>query len=272
MNKLVAVLLSVYKKDRAEFVCRAIDSVLNQSYDNIVLIVGVDGLVESDLLVLLEEYEKRPNVKVLWRKENRGLAAILNDTLDEAKACGAEYYARMDADDIAKLNRFEKQISFLEENSEIDVVGGAIEEIDENGVRNGKIVKYPLTHDECFKFFAIRDPLAHPAVMFRKSFFEKATSYNAEYRKNQDTELWYRGFKNGCRFANLEDVVLSFRVSNDLYKRRGGTKFAKDILNLRMMVVRGLGYGLKGRFFAYAYYLMAISPGWLKRMAYSLFR
>lgn len=141
-----------------------------------------------------------------------------------------------------------------------------------DGKLNGKEIHYPLTHDECFRFFATRNPLAHPAVMFNAKFFDKVESYNASFKKNQDTELWYRAFKAGCKFGNLEDIVLTFRVSKDMYKRRGGTKFAKEVLKLRNEINRGLGYGLKATLFGYAYYIMAISPGWVKKFAYTVFR
>ena len=74
---------------------------------------------------------------------------------------------------ISLPDRIEKQICFLNEHPEIDVVGGAINEIDEEGCESGKTIVYPATPTECKKFFAKRNPLAHPAVLFRKSFFDK---------------------------------------------------------------------------------------------------
>ena len=80
----------------------------------------------------------------------------------------------MDADDIALPDRFEKQIAYLEAHPEVDMVGGAINEIDENGNDRGKTTRYPCESDLCRAFFAKRNPVAHPTVMFRRSFFEKA--------------------------------------------------------------------------------------------------
>ena len=266
------VLMSVYKNDNPEHLKLSIDSILKQTYQEFVLLVGIDGAIGENLADAVRGYESNANVKVFWFKENRGLTAVLNNLLEEGKKMQPAYIARMDADDISKTDRFEKQVKYLEVHPELDVIGGAIEEMEYDGKLNGKVIRYPLTHDECFHFFATRNPLAHPAVMFRARFFDKVRAYNASYKKNQDTELWYKAFKAGCKFGNLKDIVLTFRVSKDMYKRRGGTKFAKEVLTLRNEINRGLGYGMKATLFGYAYYVMAVSPGWVKKFAYTVFR
>lgn len=269
---LIVVLISVYKNDNPEHLRLSVDSILNQTYQDFTLLIGVDGAIGDELAETLHSYDESPKVKTFWFSENRGLTAVLNNLLEEGKKMQPKFFARMDADDISHIDRFEKQVRYLNENLELDVIGGAIEEMEYDGSLNGKVIHYPISHQECFNFFATRNPLAHPAVMFRASFFDKVASYNASYKKNQDTELWYRAFKAGCKFGNLADVVLMFRVSKDTYKRRGGTKFAKEVLKLRNVINKGLGYGLKATLFGYAYYIMAISPGWVKKFAYRVFR
>lgn len=268
----IIVLMSVYKNDNSIHLRLSVDSILNQTFQNFLFLIGVDGAISKELADTLHFYEGNSKIKVFWFNENRGLTAVLNNLLEEGKKMQPRYYARMDADDISYTDRFEKQLRYLNENPELDVIGGAIEEMEYDGFLNGKVIQYPVTHQECFDFFATRNPLAHPAVMFRASFFEKVSSYNASYKKNQDTELWFRAFKSGCKFGNLENVVLTFRVSKDMYKRRGGTKFAKEVLKLRKEINNGLGYGVKATLFGYAYYIMAISPGWVKKIAYRVFR
>lgn len=269
---LIVVLMSVYKNDNPEHFHLSVESILKQTYQDFLLLIGVDGDIPDNLAEAIHAYDGNAKVKIFWFKENRGLTAVLNNLLDEGKKLRPTYYARMDADDISYTDRFEKQVRYMNENPELDVIGGAIEEMEYDGTLNGKVIQYPLTHQECFDFFATRNPLAHPAVMFRASFFDKVTSYNANYKKNQDTELWYRAFKAGCKFGNLKDVVLTFRVSKDMYKRRGGTKFAKEVLKLRNEINKCLGYGFKATLFGYAYFIMAISPGWIKKFAYRVFR
>ena len=273
MNK-IAVILPVYKNDRVPYIKLSFDSILNQTYKDIHLDIGVDGPVGEDLEECLKQYEQDERVSVEWFKENRGLAIVLNDLLDICFKEGYEYVARMDADDISKHERIEKQMAYLLQHPEIDVVGGAIEEIDENSESRGKTIVYPETPEGCYKFFAKRNPHAHPAVMFRKSFFDKAgCKYRPEYRQNQDTMLWLDGMKAGTKHANLQEVVLRFRFTNSLFKkRRNGWVFAKKQLHDRKIINKALGYGLGATVFGYMMFCMLVSPAWVKKIAYKVFR
>lgn len=270
MNKTVTVMLPVYKKDNPAFFEESLASVLGQTYQDIKVLVGVDGPVEGKLAETLKDVENNERVEVIYFKENRGLACVLNDLVARSRELGVEYLARMDADDICLNTRFEKQIGFLMEHPEVDVVGGAIEEIDEDGLLKGKKVVYPLTHEECRKFFRYRDPLAHPATFFRKRYFDKAKGYRPEYRKNQDTMLWFDGFMNGCIFANLPETVLHFRVAKDFYGRRNGWKRAKQMIRSRMEINKALKYDISANLFAIAMALMTVSPTWLKKFLYKI--
>ena len=267
----IAVLLSVYKNDKADFLQLSVDSILNQSYKNITLYIGVDGSIGEKLYKCLEQYEQQKRVNIVYFPENRGLAVVLNDLLALCKEENIEYIARMDADDISLPNRFANQMNYLLLHPEVDIVGGCIEEINEQSERNGKVVTYPLTHQECFKFFRYRDPLAHPAVMFRKSFFDKAKGYRNEYRKNQDTMLWFDGFMNGCIFANLDETVLLFRVTDDFYKnRRNGFKRAKKMLKDRFMINKALHYDWSAYLFSFLMFIMTLTPPFLKKFLYRI--
>ncbi|MDL2330449.1 glycosyltransferase [Odoribacter sp. OttesenSCG-928-A06] len=270
--KKIAVLFPVYKNDKLAFLSLAIESILDQTYQSLVLFIGVDGLVGEELYNCLQLYEKHDQVKVRYFAENRGLAAVLNDLITLCKEENYEFIARMDADDISLPDRLEKQMHFLLTHPEIDVVGGSIMEIDEQGKSLNKKIIYPSTPEGCKSFFAKRNPLAHPAVLFRYRYFEKSEClYRPEYRQNQDTLLWFDGLRKGCLMANIPDVVLNFRMTNDLFKkRRNGYSFAKKSLRDRFMINKELGYGLQSYIFAIMMFLITISPVWLKKIAYRL--
>lgn len=269
--KKIAVILSVYKNDNTHYLRLSFDSILGQEDVDVRLFVGVDGPVGEELTCVLQEYNQYENVQVQWFSTNRGLAAVLNDLLSSCFQQGYEYIARMDADDIARKNRLIKQVEFLDLHPDVDVVGGAINQIDENGQDRNIITRYPLTPEDCYQYFSKRDPVAHPAVLFRKSYFEKAGVYRSEYRKNQDTMLWFDGLRHGCKIANLEDIVLDFRVNENFFsQRRNGYAFAKSLYDDRKKINHELHYGLNARIYALLLFLLRISPVWVKKITYKI--
>lgn len=272
-TKSTAVIMSVYKNDTAEYVKLSVESILGQTYKDFDLYVQYDGPVRKDVDEYLSGLTDE-RVKIQRRAENKGLAHSLNDLLAIVKPQGYEFIARMDADDISMPDRFEKQIAFLQQHPRIDCVGGAINEIDENGNDRGKITSYPCGSDECRAFFAKRNPVAHPSVMFRQSFFEKAGwQYPTDFVRNEDTMLWYKGYLAGAQIANLPDVVLNFRMTDAMFtQRRNGKAFAKSQLAMRKIINKGLAYGPMSMVYAYAMYILMISPSWILKWAYKVLR
>ncbi len=271
----IAVILPVYKNDKVEYLNKAIDSIAFQTYKDFHIYIGVDGPVDGEIKDYLKQVDDKSKVSVVWYDVNRGLACVLNDLLDICFKEGYEYIARMDADDISEYDRFEKQMIFLDEHPIIDVVGGTISEIDEKGESRNKIIVYPESPDECKAFFAKRNPHAHPAVLFRKSFFDKlnGTKYRPEYRQNQDTMLWFDGMMAGTQHANIPDVVLKFRMTDAMFKkRRNGWAFAKRQFSDRLKINRDLGYGFRADVYGFAMFCMLVSPAWVKKIAYRVFR
>lgn len=272
-NKRVAVIMSVYQKDRLDFLKESIESILNQTYKDVDIYLICDGKLGIELDSYLSSQENE-SFHVNRRQENKGLATSLNELLEIVLKMDYEFIARMDADDISELDRFAKQINFLINHPDIDMVGGAIREIDFEGKVRGKIVKYPCEPNECRSFFSKRNPVAHPTVMFRRRYFEKTGCYYpTDFVRNEDTRLWHEGYKHGCVIANLPDILLNFRVTDDMFKqRRNGKEFAKSQLQLRRLIAKDLGFGIMAYVYAYATYLLMISPSWILKMAYRILR
>ncbi|MDR1678849.1 MAG: glycosyltransferase, partial [Prevotellaceae bacterium] len=140
----------------------------------------------------------------------------LNIGLKQAKG---KYIARMDGDDISMPNRFELQVSFLDENPDIAVVGGAMDIINERGERTSHR-KYATTPFKARMFALMRSPLAHPTVMMHHRIIDDGFFYDNEFSKAEDLELWLRLMNNGYKISNMSNTILSYRVIGDLSTKR----------------------------------------------------
>jgi len=221
MIQKIAFIMTVYKNDNLEFFKEAVESIVAQDYrfENINIYLGIDGALPKES----QEYINSSSYfyKVIQNEQNRGLAYTLNRLIEVLEE--EEFVFRMDADDICKFDRVGKQVDFMEENKNISILGGAIEEFGENGVVN-MTRTYPKTTKEAKQFIVKASIFAHPAVCFRKSFFEKGFMYSEQYRFSQDLALWYDALANSFEVSNLDDVVLQLRVTKDFYKRRSYKK------------------------------------------------
>ena len=132
MRKECAVIMSLYRNDTIEFVTLAVDSILNQSYTDFDLYIQYDGPVKDDVDLYLSGLEDN-RVRIYKRAENKGLAQSLNDLLNIVMPLEYEYIARMDADDICDLCRFERQIKYLQEYPDIECLGTFAIEINSKG-------------------------------------------------------------------------------------------------------------------------------------------
>ncbi len=268
-----SVLMSIYYKEKPNYFNRCMQSIWDeQSVKPSEIVVVEDGKLTDELYEVIYTWKDKLDdvLRIVPLDKNQGLGKALQIG---QKYCKYELIARMDTDDIATSNRFQYQKNFLEENSNIDVVGTYIREIDENEDIVKDVVKFPLRHDELYDFFSKRDPLAHPTTMFRKSFFEKAGNYRTDLHLAEDTLLWYDGFLHGCKFANIDYIGLNFRRTEDFYARRANIQKSIGLLKYRIFTInRKLNYGIKADLFAIAYFFMSVAPSFIKKIVYKTLR
>jgi glycosyltransferase involved in cell wall biosynthesis len=211
--------MSVYKSEKPAFLNRALQSVWDDQSlkpDKIVLVQ--DGPVGDELSEVLNQWKEKlgDNLCLLKNDINIGLTKSLIKGLSQIST---KYVARMDSDDISLSDRFQKQLAFLEENSKISVVGCDIQEFSEKNDNMG-IRRFPRNTEGAKNNIYKANPLAHPAVMMRKSMFDEGISYNPNYRTTQDLALWFDVLAAGYEVANLNEVLLKFRREDDIYHRR----------------------------------------------------
>lgn len=239
-----SVLLSVYYKEKPNYLIQALDSVFNQSLTPNEVVLVEDGSLTDDLNKVISEYEKKYNniLKVIKFEHNRGLGVALHDGLLK---CSNEIVFRMDTDDICDLNRFAKQIDIFKK-MDVDVVGSNIVEYDENmeNITSYRVV--PENDKDIKKMAKKRNPINHVTVGFKKSKVISAGNYQ-DMMYFEDYYLWARMIKNGCIFYNVQDNLVSVRGGNDMIKRRGGRKYIKPILNFeksikKINIINGFEY------------------------------
>ncbi len=231
-----SVCTSIYRNDNPDYVRVSLDSITKkqtQKPSEVVLVV--DGPIPDILTSLIKEYERLDSIyKVIWLPENKGLGNALKVGVDNATY---SIVARMDSDDISLPDRFEKQIRFLEENPDIDIVGGQMTEFIANPDNIVGKREVPLSNEEIYSFMKSRCALNHVTVMFRKEAVIKVGNYQ-DWFWNEDYYLWVRMMKAGCKFANIPDVVVNVRSGGDQYARRGGRKYFDSEIGIKQLMLK----------------------------------
>ena len=196
----ITVLLPAYNAE--PFITEAVMSILQQSYTNFVLLIIDDGSTDRTGEIL-EELASRDGRIALYRRENRGLIATLNEGLS---LCRTELVARMDADDIALPDRLVMQKDFMDAHPDVAVCGTSII-VHESGEVRAFPIDAPF--DILCLFFS---PLAHPSVMLRKTVIRNLGGYRAEMVAAEDYDLWIRLLAKGFHMANLAEPLLRYRL------------------------------------------------------------
>lgn len=225
------VLMSVYFKEKPQFLKQSIESIINQTVKPSKILIIKDGLLTNELENILKIFQSKHQhlFNIIQLDKNVGLGKALNVGI---KNCDTELIARMDSDDIAHPTRCEKQINQFLINPILDIVGSNIVEFTNNinNLLNKRIV--PETDQEIKKFVKRRSPFNHPSVMYRKSAVVKAGGYQ-HFEFFEDYFLWIRMIRSGCITYNIQEFLIYMRSGQDLYKRRGGLPYIKKCFAFR---------------------------------------
>ncbi len=234
-----SILLSVYAKEKAAYLHEALHSIENQTLmpDEIVLVK--DGPLTPDLENVISQHFQNAMIpyEIVALDKNVGLGEALSIGLTH---CTHEWVARMDTDDIALSDRFEKQFAYLEKHPGTDIVGGWICEFDSDENRCERERRVPSSHEKIVRFAKHRNPLNHMTVVFRKEAVLDAGGYKP-MNGFEDYYLWMRMLQKGKRFANLPEVIVKVRAGREMIRRRRGWQYAKSEWHLEMAAYR-LGF------------------------------
>lgn len=247
----ISVLISTYCKEKPEYLDRALQSIWTDQErkpDEIVLVE--DGALTEALDAVISVWRERTagRMTVVKKSKNGGLAAALNDGIAVAKG---ELIARMDSDDISMPNRFAVQEKYMVAHPDVDILGGSLEEFNDEGTRRS-VRHYPRTFDDVKRTMHRMSPLGHPSVMFRKRFFDDGFRYSSKYHICEDVTLWYDAVAAGRVINNVDDVILRFRRNDSMMKRRSKEKAWSEFLAYNDGIYRV--WGLFTLRYAYSFY------------------
>lgn len=220
-----SVLMSLYLKEKPEYLNEALKSVINQTVKPNEIVIVYDGPITTELKSVVEQYvSNNPGlIKIIDNPENKGLGLALADGVPQ---CTYELIARMDTDDICRKDRFEKQLEEFVKDPRLDICGSHIlefEEKEENIVARRRV---PLVDKDIKEYQKRRDGFNHTSVMFKKKSVLAAGNYQSCLLM-EDTLLWANMFMNGAKGKNIDDYLVYVRIGKDMYERRGGFDYYK---------------------------------------------
>jgi glycosyltransferase involved in cell wall biosynthesis len=222
-KKQFSVLMSLYIREQANFLDQCLRSLKDQTLQADEIIIVLDGPITDELNCVLKKWNKHIPLKIFPQKKNQGLGKALNIGLRE---CKHELIFRMDTDDICTADRFEKQYKYLKEHPEVDILSCSIEEF--NSEPNDlKQIRKPPIKEKIARYIAIKNPVNHMGVVYKKSKILLSGSYQ-DLESMEDYYLWLRCFANNQTIDNIQDVLVHARVGNGMLERRSGRSYANS--------------------------------------------
>ena len=263
-----SVLMSIYKGENPNYLKQAFDSLIAQTLQPSEVLLIEDGPLTKELYDVINIYQKRyPILKTYVFHENVMLGRALAKGV---LLCSNEIIARMDTDDIALPERFEKQYKYLKSHPRVSVVGSAIEEFNDKKTLYSQ--KYmPKTTKQIRRYIKYRNPINHMTVMFRKADVLCAGNYR-HYPLLEDYDLWNRMINKGYMLHNLSDILVKARTNENRYAKRGGFEYFKTFTKLRLLQYQlGILNKLELINSLIGTMIMTLTPNWSRKIAYHFF-
>jgi len=236
----LSVIMPAYNSE--DFIQEAVLSVVNQTFQDFVLIIVDDASTDKTVRIIKKLQRKFPHkIKLIELKQNLNCGGDkpANEGLKHATG---RYVARMDADDVADPTRFEKQINFLKDNPHVFLVGSCAYVID----KTGKIIgekNEPLDSEAIYKAYFGFHPLVHPTCMFKRKLRNgSAFSYEIKHSANNDYYTFYKLICQGYKFVNLEEKLVKYRIHNHNATFVNMKHKFVNSLKIRLSMVANYGY------------------------------
>lgn len=225
-DQRLSVVMSTYAGDDSDELSQALESVFDQTRPPDEVVLVADGPLPEPLDTVVAEYEADhpQTLRVHRLPENRGQGL--------ARAAGVEQashplVAIMDADDVCAPTRFERQLDYLANHPDVDVVGSYLGEFSDDPDDLHAVREVPVDHEEIARMARHRSPMNQTTVLFRREAALAAGNYR-DVDRLEDYGLWVRMLVEGARFANVPEVLVYARAGEEMYRRRGGWTYARE--------------------------------------------
>jgi len=203
---LVSILLPAYNSE--SYIKQTIDSILQQSYTEFELLIINDGSTDNTANIIDSYTDKR--IQHIKNNGNKGLIFTLNKGIELAKG---KFIARIDADDICLPQRIEKQVAWMQQNTNTTVLATTVQFINEHNESTGfwSLDLQSITSSAIKKNMVWQCCIAHPSVMMRTEVIKKYR-YNAHQKHTEDYDLWLQLLADGFVIEKINEPLLLYRV------------------------------------------------------------
>ena len=224
-------------------------------------IICDDGSTDKTAKILLNWQNRLPDkIKIISNTHNKGLSFSLNRCLDKASG---EYIARMDGDDRCSPDRFEKELSYLQNHPEHDIVSTDMQCFDAEGVWG--VSRYPTEPKGADLVHGT--PFCHAGCMVRTKALQKAGGYseNEIYERVEDYELWVRMYALGSLGANIHEPLYQMRDDRNAASRRKW-EYRINEARVRMLAIKKLQLPAWMSVYALRPLLLGVLPSGFQRL------
>jgi glycosyltransferase involved in cell wall biosynthesis len=208
-NPKISVVMAVFNGEK--YLKPTIETVLSQRFKDFDFIIVNDGS-EDETQNIIEKYHD-DRIILINNTRNMGQTASLNIGLQNARGT---YIARTDAGDISTPERLRKQFQYLENHSDVDILGTAAFQYDMTGNLCGNVFM-PNRPSTILQRIFFACPVVHVSVMMRRDRILDLGGYDESYRILADYGLWARALQQGFRFWNLDEILVGYLVTPDSF-------------------------------------------------------
>lgn len=223
----VSVIIPVFNNEL--YIKQAVDSILGQTFTDFELIC-IDDFSSDASLETLQTYND-PRIILIANNQNQGVAKSRNTAILKAQG---EYIAFLDSDDIALPERLEKQVRYLDEHPEADVVFGRVMLTNVYGTPDGRWEEDErfIEPEEIKNRIPISNCVANPAAMLRKSSLPDIPFHDA-YQDSEDWGLWLEMICNGKSLHKIDEVLCQYRIRPKSKTQKSNANPLQKIIRFR---------------------------------------